>query len=86
MVKIFGKSKFFGVLKNLFSNFSATIVKTTGILGKDENNVLHARIGVFWGREDALNVYKPVEPIGGGVVSLPLAELEAVNMALRQVC
>lgn len=46
---------------------------------------MRARLGVFWGLKDEMNVYKEVEPIQGAVVSLPLAELESVNMALRQV-
>jgi hypothetical protein len=54
-------------------------------LGKDADSVMHARVGIFWGREDKLNVYKPVEPLEGTTTSLPLAELEAVNLALRQV-
>lgn len=61
----------------------AAIVQTTGILGRD-GKTLKARIGVFWGRNDELNVYQDVVPIDESVVSLPLAEIEAVNMALRQ--
>lgn len=61
----------------------AAIVQTTGILGK-EGRKLHARIGVYWGQNDEMNVYKAVEPVDDSVVSSPLAEIDAVNMALRQ--
>lgn len=47
---------------------------------------MEARIGVFWGDKDDMNVYQKIDTDGGLVVSLPLAELEAVNIALRQVC
>jgi hypothetical protein len=68
-----------------FSYFSAVVVKTTGLLGKQDGK-MEARIGVFWGDKDDMNVYQKIDTDGGLVVSLPLAELEAVNIALRQVC
>jgi hypothetical protein len=60
-------------------------VKTTGVFGK-EGDHFQARIGVFWGHQDPMNVYRSIEIDKDTVISSPLAELDSVNMALRQVC
>lgn len=45
---------------------------------------MEANIGIYWGKDDELNAYKPFEP-EDGTVNIVKVQLEAVALALRQV-
>ncbi|CAD5211418.1 unnamed protein product [Bursaphelenchus okinawaensis] len=59
------------------------VVKTTGVV-KSQDRKKVGRIGVFWGKGDQMNVYKNVDSDSGVALSVTLAELDAVILALRQ--
>ncbi|CAD5215767.1 unnamed protein product [Bursaphelenchus xylophilus] len=60
------------------------VVKTTGVVKTYDKRKV-GRIGVFWGKGEALNVYKELDLKGADTpLTVTLAELDAVILALRQ--